>query len=129
MLVAKLVPKDWISLSQSCKSITLIAQFCQQSQLDAPLFINILDVYEPAVSELVNLIERLCNFEVSVAEGRFVVNAFVDESLDEQKSTYLRLPEILTEVSCHRQIALIDDDIADERSSSVNQSNILFTCR
>lgn len=33
-----------------------------------------------------------------MAEGRFVVNAFVDENLDDQKSTYLRLPEILTEV-------------------------------
>lgn len=64
MLVGKLLPKEWLSLSRSCKAITLVAQFCQQSRLDTPLFTNIVAVYEPAVSELVNLIEKLCNFEV-----------------------------------------------------------------
>lgn len=55
--------------------------------------------YDPQAIRIGPRVAEICNFESSQREGRFVVNPFVDDDLDERKRRYLELPELMTDIA------------------------------
>lgn len=117
MLVGRADSQEWAAVKKLCNAAKRlepfftqnvylrVAQNCSMKHYIQPyisqihIFNRIAEICSPQIDILGEWIDRICDYELSAKEDRFVVRPFVDEKLDNMKRRLRDLPDIMTSVA------------------------------
>ncbi|XP_068614872.1 mutS protein homolog 5 [Brachionichthys hirsutus] len=89
----------WQSLYKTLYSAVCIRDTVRQLPQSIRLFCDISEGFSNDLHYIASLINRVVDFETSVAENRFTIKPNVDPAIDEKKRTMMGLSHFLTDVA------------------------------
>lgn len=116
MASAQASTNDWQSLYKTVYNSIYIANICKTLP-DIEIAQKITQEFSEDLHRIASLVDKIVDFDDSVAQNRFVVKPGVDESLDEKKRTYNGLPDFMTKVA-QEELSRLD--------ASILECNILY---
>jgi DNA mismatch repair protein MSH5 len=99
---------DLKTLYKTLINALLIRDIIKKQNVSLKVFNKIKKLFTTDLDELVDLLNKVVDFEESFKTQKFQVNSGVDQELDEAKQVFNQLPELLNEIAEQELMSFID---------------------
>ncbi|XP_051852195.1 mutS protein homolog 5 [Antechinus flavipes] len=110
MLLSQTKVSDWKILYETVYSALGLRDTCRSLPQSTQLFRDIAQEFSDDLCHIACLINKVVDFEGSIAENRFTVRPNIDPDIDEKKRRLMGLPSFLTEVA-RKELETLDSRI------------------
>ncbi|XP_074092789.1 mutS protein homolog 5 isoform X3 [Macrotis lagotis] len=110
MLLSHTKVSDWKILYKTVYSALGLRDTCRSLPQSIQLFRDIAQEFSDDLHHIACLINKVVDFEGSIAENRFTVRPNIDPDIDEKKRKLMGLPSFLTEVA-RKELETLDSCI------------------
>ncbi|XP_074167535.1 mutS protein homolog 5 isoform X3 [Sminthopsis crassicaudata] len=110
MLLSQTKVSDWKILYETVHSALGLRDTCRSLPQSTQLFRDITQEFSDDLCHIACLINKVVDFEGSIAENRFTVRPNIDPDIDEKKRRLMGLPSFLTEVA-RKELETLDSRI------------------